>query len=82
MNGATLVHVLLTNSAARDYYKYIASSAILMFRINYPFYQTVLWSAKRVKKVKLFGRTCLRKFAKSLREFLSSFCVIAVFLEV
>ena len=76
------MHVLLTNSAARDFYKYIASSAILMFRINYSFYQTVLWSAKRVKKVKLFGRTCLTKFAKSLREFLSSFCVIAVFLEV
>ena len=53
-----------------------------MFRVNYPFYETVLWSAKRVKKVKLFGRTCLMKFAKSLREFLSSFCVIAVFLEV
>ena len=43
-----------------------------MFRVNYPFLETVLWSAKRVKKVKLFGRTCLLKFAKSLREFLSS----------
>ena len=53
-----------------------------MFRVNYPFYETVSWSAKRVKKVKLFGRTCLTKFAKSLREFLSSFCVKAVFLEV
>ena len=53
-----------------------------MFHVNYPFYETVSWSAKRVKKVKLFGRTCLTKFAKSLREFLSSFCVKAVFLEV
>ena len=53
-----------------------------MFRVNYPFYETVLWSAKRVKKLELFGRTCLTKFAKSLREFLSSFCVIAVLLEV
>ena len=52
-----------------------------MFRVNYPFYETVLWSAKRMKKVKLFGRTCLTKFAKSLREFLSPFCVIAVLLE-
>ena len=53
-----------------------------MFRVNDPFYETVLWSAKRVKKVKLFGPTCLTKFAKSLREFLSSFFVIAVLLEV
>ena len=77
-----MVHVLLTLLTASDYWKYIASSGILMFRVNYPFYETVSWSAKRVKKVKLFGRTCLTKFAKSLREFLSSFCVKAVFLEV
>ena len=38
-----------------------------MFRVNYYFYETVLWIAK---------------FPKSLREFLGSFRVIEVFLEV
>ena len=53
-----------------------------MFRVNYSFNETVLRSAKFAKKIKLFGRTCLAKFAKSLRVFLGSFPVIIVFLEV
>lgn len=35
LKGATLVHVLLKNLAARDYQKYIVSSGKLILRFNY-----------------------------------------------
>ena len=82
LKGEILVHLLLRNSTARDYWKYIVLSVIFHATCQYLFWSKLL-NAMCATKI---GVSWMYMFSKvcqgSLKGFLSLICMIVMYLEI